>query len=76
MMLMGMLPMFGMMVWGYDIAHVVIAAIVICGAIAIGYIIITEGMGIAVPPWVKKVLWIIIAVIIGVVAIKIIIEML
>lgn len=53
----------------WSLASLLIAAIIICGLIAIAYIVI-KAMGVPIPPWFWQVLGIILIVIVGVLAIK------
>lgn len=59
--------------WG--LAQWAIAIIVLAGIIAI-VIVVTKQMGVQIPPFIVHVLWIILAVIIGVVAVKFLLTML
>lgn len=54
---------------GYSIVHIALAIIVIAGIIGIVFVV-TRQMGITIPPFIVNVLWIILAVVIGVVAVK------
>lgn len=59
--------------WG--IAQWAIAIIVLAGVVGI-VIVVTQQMGVQIPPFIIKVLWILLAVVIGVVAVKFLITML
>lgn len=59
--------------WGADvgatIVHWVIIALVIAGVIGIAYVVAQQA-GVAIPPFIVKIFWIVLAVVIGVVAIS------
>lgn len=55
---------------GWTLAQLLIAVLVIGGVIAIFYIIITYGLKWQIPQWVVMIFWVIVAVVIGVFAIK------
>lgn len=57
------------------IAHWAVIAIVLIGIIAIAYVIIRQ-MGVNIPPFVTQILWIIILVVLGVVAINFLLSLL
>jgi hypothetical protein len=57
-----------------SIATWVMLAIIIGAVIAIGYVILRQ-MGIAVPPWAVTVFWIFVAAIVGILAIKLLLQM-
>lgn len=52
-----------------SIVHYVIISIIIAGVIGIGFIVARQA-GIVIPPFVIQILWIILAVVIGVMAIS------
>lgn len=54
---------------GYSLIQIAIFIIVIAGIIGI-VLVVTKQMGVSIPPWIITILWIILAVIIGVVAVK------
>ena len=60
---------------GYSLIQIAIFVIVIAGVIGI-VLVITKQMGVSIPPFIITVLWIVLAVIIGIVAIKFIASML
>jgi hypothetical protein len=51
------------------LVHLIIVIIVICAVIGIA-LIITRQAGITIPSWIIQILWIILAVVIGIVAIR------
>ncbi len=54
---------------GYDLIHLVIVGIVIAGIVGIA-LVISRQAGIMIPGFVVTILWIVLAVVVGVVAIK------
>lgn len=60
---------------GSTVAHWLVIAIIIAGCIGIAYVV-AKAAGIPIPPWVITILWIVLAVVIGVVAIKFLASML
>lgn len=62
-----------MAAWG--LAQWAIAIIVLAGIIGI-VMVVTKQMGVPIPPFIIKILWIILAVIIGVLAVKFLMSML
>lgn len=70
--------MFGLlaqMAGGYSLIQIAIFVIVIAGIIGIVFVV-TKQMGIAVPAWIITILWICLAVVIGIVAIRFLASML
>jgi len=63
------------LVGGYSLIQIAILIIVIAGVIGIVFVV-TKQMGVTIPPFIITVLWIVLAVIIGIVAIKFIAGML
>jgi len=61
--------------WGYSLPEIVIGILIIVGVLVIGYLVLTKGMGITIPDWVRQVFWVVLAVFIGVIAIKILVSM-
>ena len=53
---------------GAVIVHWVIVALVIAGVVGIAYVVAQQA-GISIPPFIVKIFWIVLAVVIGVVAI-------
>ncbi len=53
----------------YDLIHLVVVGIVIAGIVGIALVVIRQA-GIAIPGWVIQILWIVLAVVVAVVAIK------
>lgn len=53
-----------------DVISLLIAFIVVAGICAIAYIIVKYALGIVIPDWVVKIAWIIVAVFVGVIAIR------
>jgi uncharacterized protein (DUF983 family) len=58
--------------WGWGFAELAIAVIIIAGIVAIAWVILVKAMGITPPPWFVNVLWIVLAVFVGILAIRII----
>lgn len=56
-------------VGAWSIGQLAIFVIVICGIVGI-VLVVSKQMGVSVPPFLVKILWIIFAVIVGVVAVK------
>ena len=54
---------------GSDLIHWIIVAIVCAGIIGIALVVIRQA-GIAIPEWIITILWIVLAVVVAVVAIK------
>lgn len=67
--------MFAFAPWGLSIGDLIVYVLIIAGALAIGWVILTKALGIAIPDWFRQVILIVIAVVVGVLAIKIIISM-
>jgi hypothetical protein len=57
------------MILGAGIIQLVIIAIIIAGVVGIA-IVVARAAGVNVPPWAIQIFWIVIAVLVGVVAIK------
>ncbi len=53
----------------YTLIHWVLVAIVVAGIIGIALVVVRQA-GIAIPGWVIQILWIVLAVVVAVVAIK------
>ncbi len=64
-----------MMLWGYDLAHILIVIVILAGVVAIVYVALNQ-FGIGIPDWVKKVFWIVVVVFVCVFAIKVLMAML
>lgn len=60
---------------GYSLLHWIILIMVVAGAVAILYIVLRR-LGITIPDWVVSIFWVIVVVIVGVAAVKIIWSML
>ncbi len=54
---------------GVSLLHLLIAIIVIAGAVAIT-VVVVKAMGVSIPQWVIHILWILGVVVIGVLALK------
>ncbi|CEF48303.1 unnamed protein product [uncultured bacterium] len=58
-----------MIIAGMSLVQLLVLIIVVGGAIAITYIILQQ-MGIAIPDWLVRIFWVIVAVVIGIFAIQ------
>ncbi len=56
-------------VFAGNVGHLLIVALVVAGVIGIALVVARQA-GITVPPWLVQVLWIVLAVVVGVVAIR------
>lgn len=59
----------------WSIAQWAIAIIVICGIVAV-VVLVTRQMGVTIPPFFVNILWIVLAVVIGVLAVRFLADML
>ncbi len=59
---------------GYSLVHLVIVAIIVCGVVAVGVIVI-RAMGLNIPAWVVQIFWVVVAVVVGILAIHVIVSM-
>lgn len=67
----GPLPVFALApVASWDIGDWLIAILIIGGACAVFYVIWTQALGWTVPPWLLKVFGIMVAIVVGVAAIR------
>jgi len=62
-------------VGGYSLIQLAIFIIVVAGVVAI-VVVILKQLGVTIPPWLIAILWIVLAVIVGIFAIKVIASML
>ena len=53
----------------WDILHIIIAIIIIAAAVGIMYVVL-QVFGVSIPQWVVKIFWIVIAAVVGILAIK------
>lgn len=53
----------------FSIIHLIIVAMVIAGCVGI-LIVVLRQAGVAIPPWVTTIFWIVLVVVVGVVAVK------
>jgi len=60
---------------GYSLIQLAIFIIVVAGVVAI-VVVILKQLGVTIPPWLIAILWIVLAVIVGIFAIKVIASML
>lgn len=60
---------------GFTLIHWLIVAIVVAGCIGIAFVVAKQA-GITIPPFIITILWIVLAVVIGVVAIKFLVSLL
>lgn len=60
---------------GYSLIQIAILAIVIAGIIGV-VVVITKQVGVAIPPWFIAILWIVVAVAIGVFAVRLLASLL
>lgn len=58
--------------WGWGFAELAIAVIIIAGIVGIVWVVLVKGMGIVPPSWFVTILWIMLAVFVGVLAIRVI----
>jgi hypothetical protein len=54
---------------GYSLLQVLIAVVIVAGAVAILYIVL-QRMGIAIPDWVVQIFWILVVVLVAILAFK------
>lgn len=57
------------MIFGLSIIQLIIVAMVIAGCVGILYVVMRQA-GVAIPSWVIQILWIVLVVMVGVVAVK------
>jgi len=60
-------------VGGYSIVNLLILAIVVAAVIGITVIIVRQ-MGVPIPDWIVKIFWIVVAVLVGIFAIKLVLS--
>lgn len=70
-----MIGLLAQMAGGYSLIQIAIFVIVIAGIIGI-VLVVTKQMGVAIPPFIITICWILLAVVIGVIAIKFLASML
>jgi hypothetical protein len=61
--------------WGLSWVGLVVAVIVFAAVVAIAYLVITRGMGVTIPEWVTKCLWIFVAAFFGIVLILLLVSL-
>jgi len=54
---------------GYTLVHWIVIVIIVAAVIGVMYVILGQ-MGVAIPPWLVKIFWILVAAVVGIVAIK------
>ena len=59
--------------WGFG--DILVAVIVFFAVVAIAYLIITKGFGMTIPAWLVQVFWIVIAAVVGILAIRIVLSL-
>lgn len=64
-----MMPLAQLAAGSYDLIHIIIVCIVLAGIIGIFLVVIRQA-GINIPGWVLTILWIVLAVVVAVIAIK------
>lgn len=69
-----MMPFLAQFVVAGGLGYWLILAIVVAGLIAIAVVVLKQ-LGVSFPPWVIQIFWIVLTVIVGVVALKILISM-
>ena len=69
-----MMPLFAQLVGGYSLYQLLILIIVIGAAVAITFVILRQ-MGVVVPPFIITIAWILLAVFIGVIALRFLFSM-
>jgi hypothetical protein len=57
------------------IAAWVIKLIVVVAVVVIGWIILTKAIGFQPPPWLVQIFWIVVAVVVAIIAIKIVLSL-
>lgn len=63
------------MIFGLSIIQLIIVCMVIAGAIGILYVVMRQA-GVAIPGWAVQIFWIVLVVIVGVVAVKLLASLL
>lgn len=72
-----MTSLFGQLRGGtMSLEGILIGVLVFIAVVAIAYIIITKAFGVTIPQWLIQVFWIVVAVAIGVIAIKFVLSLL
>lgn len=61
--------------WGMSFVDLAILIIIVAGICAIVYVVLVKAMGVQIPSWFINILWIVLAVFVGIVAIKLIASM-
>jgi len=61
--------------WGYGLVEIVVTLLIVVGVIVIVFLALTEGMGITIPPWMKKAFLIVVSIFVAIVLIKILVSM-
>lgn len=59
---------------GYTIGEIIIAIIIIAAAVAIMYVALKQ-MGVAIPPWVIQIFWIVVVCIVAIIAVRIVLSL-
>ncbi len=54
---------------GYTLVHLIVMVIIIAAVVGVMYVILNK-MGVAIPDWIVKIFWILVAAVVGIVAIK------
>jgi uncharacterized protein (DUF983 family) len=54
---------------GYSLLQVLIAVVIVAGAVAIVYVVL-ERMGVAIPEWVIRIFWILVVAVVAILALK------
>jgi len=70
-----MLNLMAQVVGGYSLFQLAIFIVVVAGLVAV-VVIILKQLGVTVPAWLQAILWVILVVIVGIFAIKVIASML
>ena len=54
----------------WSVQEVLVAAVIICAAIGIAYLVMTRVFGVVPPAWLVQILWIVLAAFVAIIAIR------
>lgn len=69
-------PIAAVVIGGYGLVDVLLVFVVVVAACAIAWVILTKAMGVVVPAWLIQVFWILVAVFVFVIAVKLLLSLL
>lgn len=60
--------------WGYTVAEVLIACVVIAACVAIAYVAMRQ-FGVTPPPWAVQIFWVVVVAVVAILAIRVVVSL-